>query len=141
MRSAWLVIGQFTCIAVLLFGGSWLLPGWAWAFFLIGLSLFAWAAVSLGRKNFTIMPEPKAGNELSVHGIYRFIRHPMYTAVLLCGLAVTFGAPSLLRYGALLVCTVVLVLKVRYEERVLSARHADYALRMAGVPRLLPLVW
>ncbi len=141
MRSALLVLGQFTCIAVLLFGGAWDLPWWAWALFLTGLSLFAWAAVSLGKKNFTILPEPKAGNELSIAGIYRSLRHPMYTAVLSCGTAVTFGAPSLWRWIALVTCLVVLVLKVRYEERALSARYVDYAQRMNNVPRLLPFIW
>lgn len=136
-----LVLAQFSCIAVLLFGGGWALPWWAWSFFITGLGVFAWAAASLGAVNFTVMPEPRAGNELSQRGIYRFLRHPMYTAVLLCGIAVAFGAPSLLRSVALLVCLVVLVLKVRHEERLLTSRHPNYPERMKGVARLCPGVW
>ncbi|MBP7514917.1 MAG: hypothetical protein KA791_10240, partial [Flavobacteriales bacterium] len=62
-------------------------------------------------------------------------------AVVLCGLAVSFGAPSLARWVALGVCVVVLVLKVRYEEGGLTARHPDYPERMRGVPRLFPGIW
>lgn len=141
MISRLLVLGQFGSIAVLLFCGSWLLPWWAWLLFAIGLALFTGACVSLGGRNFTILPEPRAGNELSQRGIYRWLRHPMYTAVILCGAAVTFGAPSVWRAMALGVCVVVLVLKIRHEERLLTLRHPDYEQRLGNVPRLLPFLW
>ncbi len=136
-----LVFGQFASIAVLLFWGGWDLPWWAWLVFATGLGLFAWAGASLGGNNFTILPDPREGNTLSQRGIYRFLRHPMYTAVLCCGVAVSFGAPSLARWIALVVCLVVLVAKVRYEEALLTKRHPDYPGRMRGVARLLPGVW
>lgn len=141
MRSGLLVFGQFTCIAVLLFCGGWQMELWAWGLFALGLVVFAWAALSLGGNNFTIMPDPRVGNTLSNRGIYRFLRHPMYTAVILCGAAVSFGAPSLYRSIALGICVVVLVVKVRYEEAVLTAMHPDYPQRMKGVARLVPFVW
>lgn len=141
MWSILLVAGQFGSIAVLLFGGGWSLPWWAWLLFATGLLLFAWAGSSLGGGNFTILPDPREGNTLSQRGIYRHLRHPMYTAVILCGMAVTLGAPGTARWLALGVCCLVLVLKVRYEEGVLTAKHPDYPQRMKGVPRLLPGIW
>ena len=109
--------------------------------FLAGLALFVWSAALLGGNNFTILPDPRQGNTLSQRGIYRFLRHPMYTAVLLCGAAVSIAAPSLARWFALGVCAVVLVLKVRYEEALLTARHPDYPERMRRVARLVPGMW
>lgn len=141
MRSHLLVFGQFSSIAVLLFCGGWHLPWWAWVLFGAGMLVFVLAAVALGGGNFTVMPEPRAGNELSQRGIYRWLRHPMYTAVILCGAAVTFGAPSVWRAMALGVCIVVLVLKIRHEERLLTLRHPDYEQRLGNVPRLLPFLW
>lgn len=141
MISRLLVIGQFGSLAVLLFGGGWLLPLWAWALFALGLVIFFFAVASLGGENFTIMPDPRAGNSLSQRGIYRWLRHPMYTAVLLCGLAVSFGAPSVARWTALAVCAVVLLIKVYHEEALLTARHPDYPRRMQGVARLCPWIW
>lgn len=141
MRSRLLVLGQFTCIGLLLFGGPWDLPWWAWWVFAAGLGVFAWAVASLGGNNFTIMPDPREGNSLAVRGVYRHIRHPMYTAVLLCGLAFTLGAPTMVRGFALVTCAVVLVLKVRHEEALLTARHPDYPQRMQGVARLVPGIW
>ena len=141
MRSRLLVLGQFASIAVLLFGGGWALPWWAWLIFTLGLAVFVWAAASLGGGNFTIMPDPRAGNMLTEQGVYHFLRHPMYTAVILCGMAVSFGAPSVARWCAMGICLVVLVLKVRYEESRLTAKHPDYPKVMGGVPRLFPGIW
>ena len=141
MRSFLLVIGQFGSIAILLFGGDWQLPWWAWGLFAQGLLVFTWAVTSLGTNNFTILPDPRNGNTLSHRGVYRYLRHPMYTAVLLCGGAVAFGAPSIPRWIALCVCLVVLVLKVGYEERLLTQQHPSYPEQMAGVARLFPRIW
>ncbi len=141
MRSLILVLGQFGSIAVLLFGGGWHLPWWAWMLFALGLLVFAWAVISLGGNNFTILPDPRSGSTLSQHGIYRWLRHPMYAAVLLCGCAVSFGAPSMARWIALAVCALVLVIKVYHEEALLTARYPDYPQSMKTVARLLPGVW
>lgn len=141
MRPVLLVIGQFTCIALLLFGGGSDLPALAWGLFGIGILIFLWAAASLGASNFTVMPDPRAGGAFTQRGIYRFVRHPMYTAVLVCGLAMTLGSPTMLRIIALAACAMILVLKIGYEERQLSARYPEYPAKMKGVARLLPFIW
>ncbi|HMW95994.1 MAG TPA: methyltransferase [Flavobacteriales bacterium] len=136
-----LVLAQFSCIAVLMFAGSWDMPWWAWALFAMGIAVFLWASFSLGASNFTILPVPRPGNTLSTTGAYRWMRHPMYTSVLLCGGAVSIGSPSMGRWVALATCLVVLVLKIRLEEALLGARHRDYPQRMLGVARLVPGIW
>lgn len=141
MRSILLVIAQFICIAAIALSGAWRLPWWAWALFGAGVLVLFWAALSLGGNNLTVMPDPRASNALSVQGIYRYVRHPMYSAVLLCGAALAFGAPSAIRWWSLTICTVVLILKIKHEEALLTQRHPDYPRRMQGVKRLLPLVW
>jgi protein-S-isoprenylcysteine O-methyltransferase Ste14 len=103
--------------------------------------LFVWALASLGGNNFTIMPDPRAGNTLSQRGIYRWLRHPMYTAVILCGSALAVGASSTIRWIALVVCIVTLIVKVKHEEDALIRKHPDYPERMKNVSRLLPWIW
>ena len=141
MYATLLVLGQFGSIAVLLLGGHWDLPLWAWVLFALGWLVFFLALIALGGSNFTIMPAPRAGNTLSKRGIYRILRHPMYTAVLLCGAGLAFGSPSMPRWIALAVVSVVLVLKVRHEEGLLTVRHPDYPQVMKGVARLFPGIW
>lgn len=141
MKSILLVIAQFGSILALLIGGGWGLPSWAWIAFGSGLLLFFWALASLGGRNFTIMPEPRAGNTISQRGIYRWLRHPMYTAVIVCGSALAFGAPSRIRWIAWAVCIAALIIKVAHEERALAMRHPDYLERMRATWRLVPWIW
>lgn len=139
-RSLLLVVAQFSSIAVLLVVGPWQLPWWAWLLFTSGIALFLWSAWALGG-NFTVMPEPKAGNRVVHRGPYRWLRHPMYTSVILCALAVTCGGFSAWRAMACVVCIGALVLKVHHEEILLAAQHPGYLPSMAGTWRLLPLIW
>lgn len=136
-----LVAGQFAGIGALTFGGGWNLPWWAWLVFLLGFLVLVAAMFSIGMGNITVMPEPVPGNTLSKRGIYRVVRHPMYLSVLLCGVAVTVGAPSTVRWITMAALVVVLLLKIRYEEGRLAARHPEYPSVMKGVARLLPGVW
>ncbi len=135
-----MVIGQFACMAVLL-AGSWTLPWWAWSLFLLGVAIFLWALLSLGKHNLAVLPAPRAGNRLSNQGIYRRVRHPMYLGVLLCGLALALGAPAWWRWAAWGGALAVLVMKVLHEERQLTLLHPDYPARMRGVAHLFPGVW
>lgn len=136
-----LVLAQFASILALILGGSWVLPLWAWIAFASGLGLFFWAMASLGANNFSLMPEPRAGNTISRRGIYRWLRHPMYASVILCASAVAFGAPSKIRWIAWAVCVAALIVKVRIEEEAITRRHAGYPEHMKGTWRLVPWVW
>lgn len=88
-----LVALQFTLIATLAaYGAPAFLsgrhaPGITWAMAACGALLGAWALHCNRPGNFNIRPTPRLGGQLVQQGPYRWIRHPMYTAVLLCGLA------------------------------------------------------
>jgi protein-S-isoprenylcysteine O-methyltransferase Ste14 len=92
-------------------------------------------------RTFTVSPVPRAGGGLAVGGPYRFVRHPMYLAVILAATAFTVGGFTWWRALASLALLPVLVAKVRLEERLLDERFPDRAQRMAGVARLIPGVW
>jgi protein-S-isoprenylcysteine O-methyltransferase Ste14 len=90
--------------------------------------------------NFNIHPLPHEQGRLVQLGPYRWIRHPMYTAVLLLGMALalpvdTAGAWTLwiFLFGALLG-------KALLEERWMSDKHADYAGYMRRTRRFVPFL-
>ncbi len=86
-------------------------------------------------------PAPIAPTErLVVSGLYRFVRNPMYLAVLgvILGQALWLGGRELYWYAALVWLTVH-VFVVSYEEPTLRRRHgATYAAYQAGVRRWRP---
>ena len=48
----------------------------------VALLLFFWARVSFGRRSFHVVADPTEGG-LVTSGPYRYIRHPIYTAMCL----------------------------------------------------------
>lgn len=92
--------------------------------YLIAALILASAAVALGSA-LTASPIPKDDAELVTRGIYRWVRHPMYSALILIGLGLllsTFNYFSLIFLPALVV---LLVIKSRYEDALLAHRHKD----------------
>ncbi|MBI4905572.1 MAG: isoprenylcysteine carboxylmethyltransferase family protein [Acidobacteria bacterium] len=86
-------------------------------------------------------PAPIAPTEhLVVSGWYRYVRNPMYVAVLslVFGQALLFGNWTLVEYGAVLWVFFHLFV-TGYEERVLRRKYgAEYDRFMANVPRWIP---
>jgi protein-S-isoprenylcysteine O-methyltransferase Ste14 len=77
---------------------------------------------------------------LVITGLYRFVRNPMYVAVVavIGGQGLIFGNVRLLEYGALVWLGFHLFV-VAYEERTLRATYGmEYGHFCAGVPRWLP---
>jgi protein-S-isoprenylcysteine O-methyltransferase Ste14 len=107
---------------------------------LAGVALGLWAISANRPGNFNIRPIPREGAALVRHGPYRFIRHPMYSAVLLCGLAAARCAGARLDWLALIGLAAVLFVKARREEQSLIRVHRDYLDYMRRSRRFIPWV-
>jgi protein-S-isoprenylcysteine O-methyltransferase Ste14 len=106
-----------------------------------GLLFTAWARVHLGR-NWSSTVTVKEGHTLVRSGPYRFVRHPIYTGILLAllGTALAIGAP----YGFIAVALFLigLLIKLSVEEarmrETFPAEYDDYSRHTA---RLIPGVY
>ena len=76
--------------------------------------------------NFNIQPELKKDCQLITFGIYSYIRHPMYTSVLVMMFGVWFTTPIFLESGLFLGLVVTLFLKASREEKLWSSHHNGY---------------
>ncbi len=116
-------------------------PALAWAVGLAAVALGLWALSANRPGNFNIRPTPKPGGQLVQAGPYRWIRHPMYTSILLAGLAGVLGADDDQRRAVAaiwLALATVLWLKSSLEERWMVAHHPGYATYRARTRRFLP---
>lgn len=106
--------------------------------FLGGLAVGVLGLLSIGRASYSPLPKPTKGNTLSRRGIYKYIRHPMYTGLLLVGLAFVLSRPTVL--VLLLYAAFVLVsnLKADLEERLLERLHPAYAAYSMEVSKFIP---
>ena len=110
--------------------------------FVIGLWLFYRSHADLGT-NWSITLEVRDRHRLITEGIYRRIRHPMYSALVLYGAAHALVIPNWVAGPSNLVAFVVLFgLRVRAEERMMLEQFGDeYTAYMARTKRLVPGVW
>lgn len=106
----------------------------------LGVVVMVTAATSLGR-SLTPTPVPARDGELTTSGLYRFVRHPIYSGllVLVIGLVVRTGSWT----GVLLgVVTIGFFhVKAAWEEARLADRYPDYERYAARTPRFVPRPW
>ena len=98
----------------------------------------AWALWTNRPGNINIRPEPKEGGALVTAGPYRFVRHPMYLAVLL--FTGGFVGDDLVQWAALGALAAVLFAKARREERLMAAAHPGYAAYRARTRAIIPFI-
>ena len=144
-RTAWLLVAaQFVLIGVIVLSpdrADWPVPRWlllvgtvgTWA----GIALMLVAGLGLGR-GLTAAPLPNAHAKLRTGGLYRLVRHPIYTGLLLFTMAqvATSGSTVVALAGLLLV--VLINAKARWEEQRLSERFPDYGDYARRTPRFVP---
>jgi protein-S-isoprenylcysteine O-methyltransferase Ste14 len=105
-----------------------------------GLVVFGLGIVTLG-SSLSPLPAPAPSAELVERGIYRFIRHPIYSGLILAALGGSLYAVSGLALGLTLVLGVVLDLKSRREEIWLRERFRGYAAYAAGTKKFIPGIY
>jgi protein-S-isoprenylcysteine O-methyltransferase Ste14 len=91
----------------------------------LGLLLMLAAITSL-RAVVQVAPEPRAGGHLVTRGPYRYFRHPIYTAILILIIGLFMRKPTLVVGLGGAVVIAYLLVKVRFEEKLLRERYADY---------------
>ena len=108
---------------------------------LVGLWLFWRSHIDLG-SNWSVTLEIDAEHRLVTRGVYRLVRHPMYTSFFVSGLGQALLLANWIAGPAALAAVVLLVVvRVPNEERMMIAQfgneYRDYVRRTGGVvPRL-----
>jgi len=115
--------------------------GWAAAAFTaIGIGLAVWARLYLGR-NWSPRPAVKEHHELVTTGPYAYVRHPIYTGIMLA----TLGSALVgMIFGIVMfiVISIVFTLRISKEEKLMlelfPRQYPEYQKR---TKRLVPFVW
>ncbi len=108
--------------------------------FALGAACGIAGAAALGRSR-TAFPKPRGDGTLVRHGIYAWVRHPLYASVILLsfGWALLWGSPPALALAV--VEALFLDAKARREERWLLEKYPDYADYRHRVRRLVPWLY
>lgn len=141
----WVIAQTLLTMAALVTGPLQAADGWPRLWGILGIIMITTGAyfgiagvMALGNSR-TVYPCPLPDAQLIRTGIYRRVRHPLYTSLML----VTIGwglcwssSWALVGSGAL---SVMLVAKAGVEERWLRKKYPSYAQYASEVPRFLPL--
>lgn len=118
-----------------------LLLGWVAAVLTaLGVLFAIWARVRLGR-NWSSVPAVKEGHELVTDGPYRYVRHPIYTGILLAALGYALTG-TLFGFLILIIACILFFRRIGKEERIMLELFPDaYPAYQARTKRLIPFVW
>lgn len=143
------VVGQFVILGVLLVLGVIdpnRQPGQLWASVVAtilcanSITVGTLAFKHLGR-NLTAFPKPKDDGALVTHGVYAYVRHPIYTAFISGAAAYALYQGSWWSGLGVIALAVWLEFKSRREEQFLRTMFADYPAYMRHVKKFIPFVY
>ena len=142
MKSLTLVLIQFVCLVVLAVTGP-LIASNPLYFLLeiVGLLSGVWAVWTIRLGNFNITPDVPEGSNLVTEGPYKYVRHPMYSSLLLVTLALVLDHFSKFRLFIWIVLLFDLLIKLSYEEELLSVHFTDYSFYKKRTKRLIPFLF
>jgi len=101
--------------------------------------LMLWARFSFGRRSFHAAANATEGG-LVTWGPYKYLRHPIYAAVLYFLWAGVLTHPGIINglLGALI--SVGLAVRMAAEERLVAERYPEYAVYAAHTKRIVPFI-
>jgi len=136
-----LVVLQLSFFITLLVTGPWWNKQFWWILGLAGGLLAVWSMKAMSFRQMRPMPEVMPGDKLVTHGPYRWVRHPMYTAILLITIGLIGNEPAPYRIVMAVALVVVLVLKSKREEVYLCRAYPEYAEYRKKTWQLIPPLW
>jgi len=109
--------------------------------FIIGLVISVNAQMTL-KRNYSGTLRIREGHQLITHGIYKYVRHPIYTGTLLRTFAIPIYTTSLLGFLFALVGIPLVIYRIGVEEKMLIEEFSDEYLEYTKATRkLLPYVY
>ena len=141
-----LVLGQFVLIALLILVPNSGLNTGVFSTFLVAISLnamflgfviLAFSALALG-KSLTPHPMPGKNAVLVTDGLYRFVKHPIYSGLILLAFGLTIAGGFFPHSIFFIALVLLLNYKARFEEKLLASTYAGYAEYSKKTGRFIP---
>ena len=137
-----LVVLQFALIAAILLMASdevnvpWIYIGGV-LFIAPGIIILFFSIKQLGG-SLTANPVPRERGKLIETGLYKYVRHPIYTGLLLATLGSCVQSMAVVKFFFWFLLLALLIYKARFEEKLLAAKYSTYTDYMKRAGRFVP---
>jgi protein-S-isoprenylcysteine O-methyltransferase Ste14 len=101
--------------------------------------LMLWARLTFGRRSFHVAANPTEGG-LVTSGPYGFIRHPIYSAILLFVWAGVLSQPTRLSLLLALLASIAVTVRILTEENLVLEHYPEYQAYAAHTKRVIPFL-
>lgn len=105
----------------------------------VGIIISLAALITLN-KNLSPFPTPKQNAELIQSGIYKYIRHPIYSGILFFTFGFSFYSENMLRLIIFFALLILFRFKAAYEEKLLQDKFPNYAAYRRTTGMFLPVM-
>ena len=95
--------------------------------------------MTFGARSFHAAANPTAGGVVTT-GPYRFVRHPIYAAILYFIWAGVLSHASFFHVSLAVLATGMVAIRIAAEERLLVERYPEYASYAATTKRVVPFI-
>ncbi|MEO7835252.1 MAG: isoprenylcysteine carboxylmethyltransferase family protein [Ginsengibacter sp.] len=95
-------------------------------FFSVAGIIISFASVVALNKNLSAFPTPKQSAQLIQSGIYKYIRHPIYSGILFFTFGFSMYSENTLRLIIFLMLLILFRFKAAYEEKLLQDKFPNY---------------
>ena len=102
--------------------------------------LMVWARLTLGQRSFHATANPTEGG-LVITGPYRYLRHPIYAAILLFVWAGVGSHATVLSTSMAVLASGAIGVRIGAEEQLVRQRYPQYVAYAAHTKRLIPFIW
>jgi len=109
--------------------------------FTLSALLGLWSFYNLGSSIYSPFPEPRKNHKIIQKGPYKYIRHPMYTSVILISLLLFLSQPSFIGFMVLALILYICDEKAKLEEDLLTKLHKEYQTYQAATKKFIPFVY
>ena len=91
-------------------------------------------------KNLSPFPSPMPNSPLLTNGLFKYVRHPIYTGIILIAFSFALLKVSIFKLIIAFLLTLLFYFKSKYEESLLAEKFENYSIYMKNTGRFFPKI-